>query len=70
MTIGDIRLLLLLDGERFNMQFARETLASFLGMPERADWHACVQNPEIERAERDEFKDALAEFSAHVVSDA
>lgn len=70
MTIGDIRLLLLLDGERFNMQFARETLASFLGMPERADWHACVQNPEIERAERDEFKDALAEFAAHVVSDA
>lgn len=68
MTIGDTSLLLILDGERFNMQFARETLASFLGMPERADWHACVQTREIESAERDEFKDALAEFAAHVVS--
>lgn len=48
------RLLLLLRGTRFNLQFPRETLAAFMDMPERGDWKACVREEEIESVERDE----------------
>lgn len=61
--VGDVRLLLLLRGERFNLQFPRETLAAHLGVPERAEWRACVRDAAVEAAECDAFKDAFEEFA-------
>lgn len=53
----DGRVLLALPrGARFNLQFARETLAAYLGVPERGDWRACTRAPEAEAAEVEEFK--------------
>lgn len=49
-------LLALPRGARFNLQFARETLAAYLGMPERGDWRACTRAPDAEAAEVEEFK--------------
>lgn len=60
------RLLLLLRGERFNLQFPRETLTTYLGMPERAEWKSCARPEEVEAAECDEFKEAFAEFGAGI----
>lgn len=60
--LGDRPLLLLLRGERFNLQFPRETLTTYLGIPERAEWKACVRPAAIETAERDAFRDAFDEF--------
>lgn len=61
--VGEVPLLLLLRGERFSLQFPRETLAAFLQMPERADWKACVRPADVEAAERDAFQGAFAEFA-------
>lgn len=66
MEIGATRLLLLLRGERFYLQFARETLATFLGMSERSDWHACARSREVEQVECDEFKEAFIEYAEQV----
>ncbi|WFD06756.1 hypothetical protein MVES1_002110 [Malassezia vespertilionis] len=63
MELDHVRLLILLRGERFNLQFPRETLTSFLGMPERAQWKACERPEEVEAAEADAFKEALQEFT-------
>ncbi|PWN30852.1 hypothetical protein BDZ90DRAFT_257906 [Jaminaea rosea] len=39
-------------GPRFDYQFARTTLAQYLGVPERADWRACTGGGEEEEAEQ------------------
>ncbi|KDN42843.1 hypothetical protein K437DRAFT_269262 [Tilletiaria anomala UBC 951] len=54
-----------LQSRKFNMQFPRSFLTSYLNVPERADWRACAKSDEIEKAETDEFKEAFAEFSTN-----
>ncbi|WFC99679.1 hypothetical protein MYAM1_002424 [Malassezia yamatoensis] len=39
--VNSYPMLVLLRGERFNLQFPRETLTSYLQVPERSDWKAC-----------------------------
>ncbi|WFD31738.1 hypothetical protein MSPP1_002777 [Malassezia sp. CBS 17886] len=66
LEVAGKRMLLLLHGQRFNLQFPRETLTAFLDMPERGDWKACVRPGAVEAAECDEFKDAFREYSEGV----
>lgn len=48
---------------RFDYQFARSTLAAYLGVPHRADWRACARSSEkVEAAETKVFREAYREF--------
>ncbi|CAO1626326.1 unnamed protein product [Parajaminaea phylloscopi] len=48
---------------RFDYQFARSSLAQYLGVPQRADWRACARASDtVEAAETRVFRDAYREF--------
>ncbi|PWN48729.1 hypothetical protein IE53DRAFT_389059 [Violaceomyces palustris] len=53
------RMLIRLKGKRFNMQFARQTIADHLGIPERSDWKACARTEEEEKEETSAFRGIL-----------
>lgn len=57
---------MLLKDKRFYLQFPRETLASYLNVPDRADWKKCARSEGIETAEAKAFKSAFEEFSKDV----
>lgn len=58
--------LMQLHGKRFYLQFPRETLANFLGIPDRADWKRCARTEAIEAAETKAFKAAFEEYAEAV----
>ncbi|CAO1635487.1 unnamed protein product [Sympodiomycopsis kandeliae] len=47
---------------RFDYQFARNTLANYLGANERADWRQCVTSEKVEEVETKTFRNAFMEF--------
>lgn len=51
---------------RFNLQFPRETLASYLNVADRADWKRCARSDAIETAEAKAFKAAFGDFAGEV----
>ncbi|UZJ57107.1 hypothetical protein CBS101457_006427 [Exobasidium rhododendri] len=61
--------IMLLKDRRFYLQFPRETLASYLSVPNRADWKACARSEGIETAEAKAFKSAFEDFSKGVGED-
>ena len=61
-------LLALPRGQRFNLQIGRETLADYLGIPDRGDWRACTRPPEAEAAEVEEFKGVFDGYAEHVIN--
>lgn len=50
-------------GTRFYLQFPRETLSAYLGVPDRADWKRCARSEAIETAEAKAFKSAFDGFA-------
>jgi hypothetical protein len=63
---GETWLMLIKPERRFNLQFPRQTLAAYLGTPDRADWRKCARSEAIETAENKAFKSAFQEFAAEV----
>ena len=64
----DGRVLLALPrGQGFNLQLGRETLATYLGVPDRGDWRVCTRPPEAEAAEVEEFKAVFDEYAERVL---
>ncbi|KDQ10585.1 hypothetical protein BOTBODRAFT_178064 [Botryobasidium botryosum FD-172 SS1] len=53
---------LLKQGQPFNLQFGRATLAQLLSIPHRTDWKACSQTDEEEKRDVHAFKSAFASF--------
>ncbi|KAH9950204.1 nuclear protein [Amylocystis lapponica] len=53
---------LLRDAVPFSIQFGRQVLVSLLGMEDRADWKACMQSEEDDRADAQAFKTAFSAF--------
>jgi hypothetical protein len=49
-------------GIRFDYQFPRIVLASYLGVPDRADWRKCARSEKVEEVETRTFRDAFAEW--------
>lgn len=47
---------------KFNIQFGREVLADFLGLPDRRDWKACVKEDNEEMNDAETFKHNFKEF--------
>ena len=66
LDFDDFTWIMLLKDRRFNLQFPRETLASFLNVADRADWKRCARSEAIETAEAKAFKSAFEEFSRGV----
>jgi hypothetical protein len=66
LDIDDCTWIMLLKDRRFNLQFPRETLASYLNIADRADWKRCARSEAIETAEAKAFKFAFEEFSKGV----
>lgn len=62
-------LMLLPQGFRFYLQFPRETLANFLGFPDRADWKKCASSNEIETEETQAFKTIFDSFAESVIEE-
>lgn len=66
LDFDDCTWVMLLKDRRFNLQFPRETLASYLNVADRADWKRCARSEAIETAEAKAFKAAFEEFSKGV----
>lgn len=64
-----IWLMLLPQGLRFYLQFPRETLANFLGFPDRADWKKCANSDEIETEETQSFKAVFDSYAESVIEE-
>ncbi|PWN32212.1 uncharacterized protein FA14DRAFT_162420 [Meira miltonrushii] len=62
-------LMLLPQGLRFYLQFPRETLANFLGFPDRADWKKCANSDEIETEETQAFKGIFDSYAESVIEE-
>lgn len=62
-------LMLLPQGFRFYLQFPRETLANFLGIPDRVDWKKCVTSEEVETAETQSFKAVFDTYAESVIEE-
>lgn len=48
----------------------RQTLATYLNLPDRADWRACARSEAVEKAEASAFGEAFAEEAAKVTEEA
>lgn len=47
---------------RFDYQFARNTLAHYLGVPDRADWRRCAKSEKVEEVETRSFRECFREW--------
>lgn len=47
---------------RFDYQFARTTLANYLGVPDRADWRRCAKSEKVEEVETRSFRECFSEW--------
>ncbi|CDZ96519.1 Uncharacterized conserved protein [Phaffia rhodozyma] len=56
------KLIHLIRGTGFNLQFGRTVLAKLLEIPHRVDWKACAQTDAEEKADAVAFKKAYAQF--------
>ncbi|KAK9456522.1 CwfJ C-terminus 1-domain-containing protein-like protein [Dipodascopsis uninucleata] len=63
MTLGEEKsFYVIINSTTFDLQFGRKVLAAALGLEDRVDWKACVQDQQEETADAEKFKKAFEPF--------